>query len=190
MRAQRAVGDDEVPLFVLVGGPPASGKTTLARALAPELGLSLLAKDAIKEALMDALGRPVDVPASQRLGRAAVLAMLEAARTSTGAVLDSTWFAYARPAVEALPGVTVEVRCVVPRALASERYGRRSGSRHAGHLDAQRGEDELWGPQHRPLGVGPLLDVDTTGAVDVARVAADVRRLARGVEPVPGPRDD
>jgi predicted kinase len=43
-------------LFVLVAGWPGSGKSTLAAALAPELGLPLLAKDEIKEALMDALG--------------------------------------------------------------------------------------------------------------------------------------
>ncbi len=41
--------------FVLVAGWPASGKSTLARALAAELGLPLLAKDEIKEALMDGL---------------------------------------------------------------------------------------------------------------------------------------
>ena len=44
--------------FVLVAGWPASGKSTLATGLAAELGLPLLAKDEIKEALMDGLGRP------------------------------------------------------------------------------------------------------------------------------------
>ncbi len=29
----------------------------------------------------------------------------------------------------------------------------------------------------RPVGIGPLITVDTTGPVDVASVAADVRRL-------------
>jgi adenylate kinase family enzyme len=46
---------------VLVAGWPGSGKSTLAT----ELGLPLLSKDEIKEALMDGLGRPetVAVPA-------------------------------------------------------------------------------------------------------------------------------
>src|SRR5262249_62157936 len=52
-------------LFVLVAGWPGSGKSTLAAALAPELGLPLLAKDEIKEALMDALGAPATVADSQ-----------------------------------------------------------------------------------------------------------------------------
>lgn len=58
-------------LFVLVGGWPGSGKSTLAVALAAELGLPLLAKDEVKEALVDALGGPVDVPAVAARIRAA-----------------------------------------------------------------------------------------------------------------------
>lgn len=42
--------------FVLVAGWPGSGKSTLAAALAAELGLPLLAKDEIKEALMEEPG--------------------------------------------------------------------------------------------------------------------------------------
>ncbi|MEU4695174.1 AAA family ATPase [Actinoplanes sp. NPDC023714] len=59
-------------MFVLVGGWPASGKSTLARALAAELGIACLAKDEIKEALMDGLGAPATVERSRELGVAAV----------------------------------------------------------------------------------------------------------------------
>jgi len=90
--------------FVLVAGWPGSGKSTLAAALATELGLPLLAKDEIKKALMEGLGRPETVAASRRLGRAAVLAMLRTARTCPGAVLDSTWYDYALPLARTLPG--------------------------------------------------------------------------------------
>jgi hypothetical protein len=75
--------------FVLVAGWPGSGKSTLAAALAAELGLPLLAKDEINEALVEGLGRPETAAAPQRPGRA-VLAMLSA-RTCPGAVQDSTW---------------------------------------------------------------------------------------------------
>jgi predicted kinase len=109
-------------LFVLVAGWPGSGKSTLAAALAPRLGLPLLAKDEIKEALMDALGRPETVAGSQQLGRAAVLALLRVAARCPGAVLDSTWFDYALPLTRALPGRLAEVHCVLPRDVAKARY--------------------------------------------------------------------
>jgi predicted kinase len=100
--------------FVLVAGWPAAGKSTLARALAAELGLPLLAKDEIKEALIDGLGYPQTVAQSRRLGRAAVLAMLRVAQRCPGAVLDSTWFEYADPLVRQLRGRCAEVICTVP----------------------------------------------------------------------------
>lgn len=167
-------------VFVLVGGWPGSGKTTLARALAAEMNLPLLAKDEIKEALADALGQPVTVPESQHLGRAAVHVMLRVAQRCPSAVLDSTWFPDVRPLVEQLPGPLVEVRCVVDRELARRRYYERAATRHDGHLDLQRTQDELWGLPCAPLGVGPLLEVDTSGTVDVVQLAAQVRAAGRG----------
>ena len=40
-------------MYVVVTGPPGSGKSTLARSLADELDLPLLAKDTVKQALLD-----------------------------------------------------------------------------------------------------------------------------------------
>ena len=169
-------------VFVLVGGPPASGKSSLAAPLAVELGLPLIAKDAIKETLMDVLGLPRDVEESQQLGRAAVMAMLTVARTSPGAVLDSTWYQYTLPALRELRelrGPLVEVRCVLPEEVARRRYAERSRHRHAGHLDADRPPDELWDEVHRrPLGLGPLIEVDTSRQVPIAELARQIRELA------------
>ena len=112
--------------------------------------------------------------ASQRLGKAAVLTMLRTAHTCPGAVLDSTWFGYAFPLARTLPGRLIEVHCTVPLDLARARYRARTGHRHAGHLDGARSDQELRGEPSRPLGLGPVVVVDTSGPVDIAKVAATV----------------
>ncbi|WP_338200034.1 hypothetical protein [Candidatus Nephthysia bennettiae] len=43
-------------------------------------------------------------------------------------------------------------------------------------------EDELWDPVHsEPLGVGPLIEVDTTREVAIDQLAERVRALASAV---------
>ena len=159
--------------YVLVGGWPGSGKTTLARALASELHVSYLSKDEVKEALMDSLGTPTTVEQSRQMGVAAVHAVLRAARGCPAAVIDSTWFPYSLPLVRALAGPFVEVRCRVDVTVARERYRRRV--RDERHLDSLRPEEELWGKDVPPLGVGPLMEVETTRAVDAAALAQAIR---------------
>ena len=166
-------------LFVLVAGPPGSGKSSLAGPLAAELGLALLAKDEIKETLMGELGVPATVQESRRLGRAAVMALLAMARSSRGAVLDSTFYPYTVPHLGRLPGTLIEVRCRCPREVAQMRYWARSETRIAGHFDDERPPEELWNEHHiEPLGLGPLIEVDTTVPVDVEPLAQRIRALA------------
>lgn len=166
--------------FVLVGGWPGSGKSTLSQVLAAELGLPWLSKDEIKEALFASLGRPTSVEESQRLGRAATDVMLRVARGCPGAVLDSTWYQRAEPLVRELPGPCVEVRCVVPVEVARARYATRLPAREPGHLDDLRDDCELWGAPVAPVGVGPLVEVDTTGTVDATALALHLRWLLNG----------
>ena len=159
--------------FVLVGGWPASGKTTLSRALASELTVPHLSKDEVKESLMDAMGAPSTVEESRTLGRAAVFAVLRVARGVEAAVVDSTWYPYSAELVRELHGPFVEIRCRVSLEVARERYARRV--RDGRHLDRLRTETELWGAEAAALGVGPLIDVDTTEPVDIPRLASAVR---------------
>ena len=61
--------------------------------------------------------------------------------------------------------------------MAKSRYRARASQRHAGHLDAARGDAELWEEPARALGLGPVVEVDTSGPVDVARVAATLAQV-------------
>jgi predicted kinase len=130
--------------FVVVSGPPASGKTTLARAIAPALNIPLIAKDTIKQALMTVL--PVsDIEASRIIGAASVAALLAVARDTRGAVLESVWHrSRALDDLRRLPGRVVEVFCRCDPRIAAQRYALRTGTRDAGHFDAERTIEELW----------------------------------------------
>src|SRR5205085_1605647 len=105
---------DRRNLYVVVSGPPGSGKSTIASVLAARFALPLLAKDSVKEILFDTIGAP-GIAASRRLGEAAIRTLLAIARDNGGAVLDSTWRAQlAADELRALPGPIVEVFCACP----------------------------------------------------------------------------
>lgn len=162
-------------LFVVVSGPPASGKSTLAPVLADALGLPLMAKDTIKDALMSVLPVP-DVEASRQIGRAAVRAMLAIAASSpAGAVIESNFYrSTARADLAALPGTVIEVFCRCQPAVAEQRHRARTGTRHAGHFDGIRTPQELWNDEvSEPVaGRWPLLEVDTNQPVNPSHVLA------------------
>ena len=168
------------PVFVVVSGPPASGKSTLAPALAQELALPLVAKDTIKHALMSVLDVG-DVETSRELGRAAVAAMLAvAAECPRGAVLESNFYrSVAVVELGALPGPVVEIFCRCDHDVAQRRFRARASCRHAGHFDSVRTAEELWNDEvAEPVAGGwPVLEVDTNQPADVAEVLRFVRRV-------------
>ena len=127
---------------------------------------------------MDALGAPETVERSREIGRAAVQTMFAVASTSCGAVLESNFNRYALPYLAALPGSIIEVRCCCSRELALVRYRDRSSERHPGHLDSRRTEDELWNDELlQPLGVGRLIEVDTTASVDIESLVSRIESI-------------
>ncbi|GIG64671.1 AAA family ATPase [Phytomonospora endophytica] len=161
-----------MPILVVVTGPPAAGKSTLAARLADDLGFVLLAKDALKEAIAEGWGVST-LDESRRAGAAAVRALYamgaELLGRGVSVVMES---AFHRGLAEAdLVGLlalaeAVVVDCRAPRALCLERYVARAGSveRHRCHFDAERVAAGAldWGVWE-PLDLDvPTLRVDTT----------------------------
>lgn len=169
--------------FVVVSGPPASGKTTLARAIAPALGLPLIAKDTIKQALMTVLPVP-DIETSRIVGTASVAALLAVAAETAGAVLESVWHrSRALADLYVLPGTIVEVFCRCDPEVARQRYVLRAGTRAAGHFDADRSIEELWNDEVAgPVAGGwPVIEIGTNSPVDVRSLMVLIHGAANKV---------
>jgi len=173
----------EAPLVVVVHGPPAAGKTTVARAIARELRLPLIAKDTVKEALFDGLGTG-DLAWSQRLGSPTFLVMLALAEESVAAgaslVMEANFVrgSEVEARLGALPARIVQVHCCAPLEMLLERYGRRD--RHPGHVDKQRIEalrEAVESGHHDPLDLpGETIRLDTSETVAIGDVLGRIRR--------------
>lgn len=162
--------------LVVVSGPVAVGKSAVAVPLADRLGLPLLAKDVVKEALFDALGTG-DRDWSDRLGAAAYAVLWALAAGMAEAVLEANFGAAHAGPLRALCDRPVQVHCTCSDDVRRQRFaGRR---RHPGHVDEGLPDrPDQAGPL--PLG-GPVLVVDTAGPVDLDAVAGWV--LARTARP-------
>jgi predicted kinase len=165
---------------VYISGRPGAGKSSLAFPLAAELGYSLVTKDLVKEALHDALYLPgegeIDLAWSRRLGAASFAVLWTLAARAGDMVIEANFDPHNDEALGQLGGLggrTVEVHCACPAEVAHARYNARS--RHEVHSGAL--PLSAMDKYDRPVGIGPLITVDTTGPVDVASVAAEVRRL-------------
>ena len=170
----------------MISGAPGVGKTTIARPLARALNLPLFAKDSIKERIHDVLTEngPADVAWSQRLGAASMELLWLLAADAPACVLEANfWTGHERQndSLRALSagGTLVEVYCTAPRDVVIQRFRERgeTGERHAVHpgltLTPERWEADF----SAPIGIGHVLEVDTSTPVDVPRVAAEVRAL-------------
>jgi predicted kinase len=171
--------------IVLVSGSPAAGKTTLAVPLAKLLGLPLIAKDEIKESLVDVLGdQDGDLGWSRKVGHAAWMVLWKLAERAPAAVLEANFrphSAYERDRLTRLDARIVEVYCRCPVDVLMERFRARAKTAHPAHPATD--PNPAWIAEFdQPVGLGAVIEVDTTQPVDIEALAAQVTALLAQLE--------
>jgi cytidylate kinase len=126
--------------FIVMSGLPGSGKTTLARRLAPALNLPLIDKDDILDRLFESKGIG-DARWRRTLSRDSDAILQHEATSSNGAILVSFWrlpgmlsdSGTATDWLQAPSHRLVNIRCACEPEIAASRFLQRR--RHPGHLD-------------------------------------------------------
>lgn len=162
------------PLLIIVGGAPATGKTTLGRRIATDLHLPFIGKDDIKETLFDTLGIG-DRAWSRQLGGATYPLMYFMVETllkvGISTVVESNFDPIASTQEflalkQRYSFASFQILCQAPRAVTLERYRKRweRGERHPGHVDDAASADvarDFGKFRHLDIG-GTAITVDTS----------------------------
>lgn len=158
---------------MIVTGPPASGKSTLAADLAPRLGLTLLRKDDFKEALFERHGGSVPL---RRLSDLAWDELFERAAGLGPVLIEGNLPVERAGDVAALHPSPLEIFCRADPTVLVERLSRRR--RHEVHDDEALRAEVRSGVVRgaRPLGVGRVIEVRTDLPVDVSSLVVEIGR--------------
>ncbi len=188
-----------VPVLVLVGGGPGTGKTTVSRSLAGKSGAQLISTDDVRKELradgsIDGAAGVVD---SGLYGAANVAAVYDevlrraqvALSGGRSVILDATWRdpvqrGRARDLAARTYSAITEIACVATLPTAQERIAHRTATASDATVEiaaalAERGGDGVWAGAHR---------VDTGKAL--SDTADEAARLFRGAIDAPGRRGD
>jgi predicted kinase len=181
------------PTLIVITGPPASGKTTVARAIARELRMPYISKDMLKETLYEEIGSRDEL--ESKLERAALALLFAVAERQLEAgvsvVAESNFDSDSD--VEPILRLTQErgarilqLHLTRPKELLLESFAERaaSGGRHPGHGDEPEDVEEVrarleardWDPLDLP---GELLQVELGDEADedVPAIVERVRAL-------------
>ena len=155
---------------LLINGPPASGKTTIAEKIVPILNYPFFSLDTIKEVLFKYFGTG-NREYNRFLGSVSfeIIQRIIANYPPNACVIIEAWFGSSifNSVEKQLRSVGIdkfaEIWCYAPGSVLADRYVKRVDSRHKGHPGESYAQELIGVARNaEPLGIGPVLEIDTS----------------------------